>query len=230
MSSESSSTLKQDFRLIFILFLAFRLFALFQFEPGGFVRNYSHYDIYPGIAALTDYGLYPFFHFWLEWPPLVPWLMVLAHKLALFIPLWENARLGFVLIFGTILLLFEVGNFYLLYRLARQIWADERLVLRVLWLYAGLFGPVFGLIGAYFDGITLFFILLSLAFILTQRYTASAIVSGVGFMVKLLPVLTLPVAFRVIWFRRSWGGEETPTPSLTLPLEGEGTPPQRGWG
>src|SRR5574341_911967 len=59
-----------DFWLVLALFVAFRLLTLFLLRPGGFIRDWSDFDTYLGIAAISDYGLYPFWHYWLEWPPL----------------------------------------------------------------------------------------------------------------------------------------------------------------
>ena len=208
-----SNQLKQDFRLIFLLFISFRLLSLYQLKPGGFVRDFSHYDFYPGIAALSDYGLYPFLDFWLEWPPIVPWLMVGAYKLALFFPVWENSYFFFVMFLGSVFVLFEAGNFYLIYRLACQLWSEPRQVMRVLWFYAGLFSPLFAMLG-YFDGMTLFFILLGLHLLLNQRFKSVALTAGLGFVVKLLPILLLAPLLRAVWDKYQ---RENQSPSLWQP-------------
>jgi hypothetical protein len=220
------------FLSLLALFLAFRLLTLFLLRPGGFVRDWSDFDTYLGIAALSDYGLYPFLHYWLEWPPLIPWLMVGAYKLSLLLPLWSDARLWFTLILGTVFVLFETGNFVLLYRIARrllpspdedQLWSKERPVphqaeqkdettlspadqalpsthyaIRCIVLYALLFAPVYAMLG-FFDAIALFFLLLALDFILRGRLLSSAASVGVGFLVKLTPIVFLPVALRRLW-------------------------------
>jgi len=79
-----------EFWMILALFVVFRLLALFLMRPGGYIRDWSDFDTYFGIAALSDYGLYPFLNFWLEWPPLVPWLVVGAYNLALYLPPWPD--------------------------------------------------------------------------------------------------------------------------------------------
>ena len=157
-----------DFRLILVTFATFRTLTLLLFRPGGFIRDWSDFDTFLGIAGLSDYGLYPFVDFWLEWPPLVPWLMVGAYKLSLLLPPWEDPRLWFVLILGTAFLLFEIGNFVLIHRIAGHIWSDAAVRMRILWLYAGLFPPVYAMLG-FFDGVALFFILLALWLILENR-------------------------------------------------------------
>jgi hypothetical protein len=217
-----SSRLSPGFFTLLALFLAFRLLTLFLLRPGGFIRDWSDFDTYLGIAKLSDYGLYPYLHYWLEWPPVVPWLMVAAYKLSLLIPAWPDERLWFILILGGVFVLFEAGNFILLYRLACRLVGEEKQisgeqqpddkdhqdpewapglteqVLRPLWLYALLFVPIYAMLG-FFDGVALFFLLLALELLLRGRLLSSAVSVGVGFLVKLTPIIFLPVALRRLW-------------------------------
>ncbi|HHJ06198.1 MAG TPA: DUF2029 domain-containing protein, partial [Anaerolineae bacterium] len=180
-----------------MLFTSFRLLTLLLLRPGGFIRDWSDFDTYLGIASLSDYGLYPYLHFWLEWPPIVPWLMVGAYKLSLLLPLWEDSRFWFATILGTVFVLFEGGNFILLYRLARKLLPNPMQVSRVLWLYAGLFPPVYAMLG-FFDGVALFFILLSLNLILQDKPRLSAATAALGFTVKLTPILMAGTAAKYL--------------------------------
>jgi hypothetical protein len=227
------SNLQSPFFVLLALFLVFRLLTLLLLRPGGFIRDWSDFDTFLGIAAISDYGLYPFLHYWLEWPPLVPWLAVGAYKLSLLCPPWTEPRLWFTLILGSVFLLFETGNFVLLYRIARRIGEDDRRerslpegpptaaegegadtqhatrntefashttlpALRVVVLYALLFAPVYAMLG-FFDAIALFFLLLALDYTLRGRLLSSAIAVGVGFLVKLTPLVFAPVALRRLW-------------------------------
>ncbi len=198
--SKTSST-RTDFWLLLTLFLVFRLLTLFLLKPGGFIRDWSDFDTYLGIARLSDFGLYPYLHFWLEWPPIVPWLMVGAYRLSLLIPVWaEDPRLWFVTILGAVFVLFEAGNFWLVYRLARRLLTDRADILRVLALYTLLFPLVYAMLG-FFDGIALFFILLSLELMLANRLNWAAVAAAAGALVKLTPIVTAGVAAWLIWHR-----------------------------
>jgi hypothetical protein len=245
-SSPASTSWHPSFLTLLALFIAFRLLTLLLLRPGGFIRDWSDFDTYLGIAALSDYGLYPFLHYWLEWPPLVPWLAVGAYQLSLLFPPWTDNRLWFVLILGTVFVLFETGNFVLLYRIAGRVHtalnggevppgADEpsdaakpstdngqqttkgeepenqddlrntqyavcntQYATRVVVLYALLFVPIYAMLG-FFDAITLFFMLLALEFVLRGRLLSSAISVGVGFVVKMTPIIFVPVALRQLW-------------------------------
>ncbi len=246
-SSPSTTTWHSSFFTLLALFIAFRLLTLLLLRPGGFIRDWSDFDTYLGIAALSDYGLYPFLHYWLEWPPLVPWLAVGAYQLSLLFPPWTDNRLWFVLILGTVFVLFETGNFVLLYRIAGRARtplngaealptadkASEKVqsptnselkateieepdagdegretqpkptgepgyATRVVVLYALLFVPIYAMLG-FFDAIALFFLLLALDFVLRGRLLSSAISIGVGFVVKMTPIIFVPVALRQLW-------------------------------
>jgi len=186
-----------DFFLVALLFVSFRLFSLLLFRPGGFIIGWSGYYIpEQGFIQLSDRGLYPFIHYWMEYPPLYPWLAVLAYRLSLLIPPWVDARLWFNLIFGTILLLFEVGNFILIYAWAHKLYGPRQAI-RCACFYALLFVPLFTLMG-WFDCFSLFFLLLGLHLVINGRPAVSGLATGVGFMIKPFPLLVAPLALRAL--------------------------------
>ena len=186
-----------DFFLLALLFVAFRLFSLLLFRPGGFILEWSGYYIpEQGFIQLSDRGLYPFLHYWIEYPPLYPWLAVLAYRVSLLIPPWVDPELWFNLIFGAILLLFEVGNFILIYALAQKLYG-QRQAIRCAWFYALLFVPLFTLMG-WFDSFSLFFLLLGLCFVINGLAALSGLATGMGFMIKPFPLLVAPLALRAL--------------------------------
>jgi hypothetical protein len=69
---------------------------------------------------------------------------------------------------------------------------------RVVVLYALLFVPIYAMLG-FFDAIALFFLLLALDFVLRGRLLSSAISVSVGFVVKMTPIIFVPVALRQLW-------------------------------
>jgi hypothetical protein len=190
------------FTWVFLLFLTFRWLTLLLLRPGGFIRDWSDFDTFLGFASLSDYGLYPFVHYWLEWPPLMPWVAVGAYQLSSQLPAWtDDARLWFVLILGSVYVLFEAGNLALIYLISKRLYQTERRdipVLRPVWLYALLFVPLYTMLG-FFDAVALFFLLLALYLALREQLVRSAIATGVGFMVKIIPLLFLPIAVRQLW-------------------------------
>ncbi len=192
---------QREFALLLLLFASFRLMALLLYRPGGYILEwYGYYLPNVSFVALSDQGAYPFIHYWMEYPPLFPWLAVAVYRLSLLLPPWNDARLWFQLGMGLALLPFEIGNLVLIYRLA-NLWQDAAGALRSSWFYSLLFAPLFTWLG-WFDPMPLFFLLLALYLALTQRIVRAGIAIGLGFMTKLLPALILPIVWRTASSRR----------------------------
>jgi hypothetical protein len=186
----------QDFILLLLLYLSFRLMALLLFRPGGFIADYSDYTSYLPFAQWSNRGLYPFVDYWLEYPPLFPWLVVLVYRLSILIPPWTEPRLWFNTLLGLSLLPFEVGSFVIIYLIALELY-DQAGALRCAWIYAGLFAPLYTWLG-WFDSIPLFFLLLALYLLLKRRGLLAGLALGLGFMSKVIPLLILPIGLRLL--------------------------------
>lgn len=190
-----------DFVLLLLLFVSFRMLALVAFRPGGNILDFSDFLWYRAYGELTRQGYFPYLNVWDGYPPLFSVVMLTLYRLSSQIPPWEHANLWYSLFLGGFFLLFETGNFILLYLLALQLYpgagGPSATAIRTGWIYATLFVPVYTLTG-WFESYPLFFFLLSLYLLLRQRPYLSAVFTGAGFMVKLLPILLLPVAFQLI--------------------------------
>jgi hypothetical protein len=209
-----------DFILLLILFITFRVLALAAFRPGGLVLDFSDFYWYRSFAELTRQGYYPYRTLWTTYPPLFPVVMIAIYQVSTLLPPWEYANLWFTLLLGGFFLLFEIGNFILLYLLALTLYdapgpvesdaptqveaspaealtRPQQPAIRVCWIYTALFVPVYTLTG-WFESYPLFFFLLSLYLLLHRRPYLSAFFTGVGFMIKLIPVILIPVAIQLI--------------------------------
>ncbi len=207
-----------DFFLLLILFVVFRILTLAAFRPGGLVLDFSDFYWYRGLAELTRQGYYPYDNLWTTYPPLFPVVMIAFYQLSVLIPPWEHANLWFTLLLGGFFLLFEIGNFILLYLFGLKLFDDDSdtnadvnqpnepislssRALRPCWIYAGLFVPVYTLTG-WFESYPLFFFLLSLYLLLQKRPYLSALFTGIGFMIKLIPLILTPIAIQLLSQRR----------------------------
>lgn len=196
-----------DFLLLLMLFVTFRVLALVAFRPGGLVLDFSDFYWYRAFAELTRQGYYPYTTLWTTYPPLFPVVMIAIYQLSALLPPWEYANLWFTLLLGGFFLLFETGNFILLYLFGLKLYpagpdsaADSSLQnarLRPCWIYAALFVPVYTLTG-WFESYPLFFFLLSLYLLLQNRPYLSSFFTGIGFMIKLIPLILMPVAIQLI--------------------------------
>ena len=186
-----------DLVLFTVLFVAFRLMTLLLYRPGGFIADYSDYNTsYLPFAQWSDQGLYPFVHYWLEWPPLFAWLVVGVYRISLLFPQWVDGRLWYNTLLGLSFLLFETGNFVLIYLMGLEIYERSK-ALRCALIYACLFAPVYVWSG-WNDSVSLFFLLLGLYLLLRNKPVMAGIISGVGFWFKVIPVLLVPVGLRVL--------------------------------
>ncbi len=219
-TSKGEPSPRREFWLVLVLFVGFRMMALLAFRPGGQVLDFSDFYWYREFAELTRQGYFPSVNLWSPYPPLFPLLMVGLWWVSSLLPPWEFPNLWFTLLLGGVFLLFEAGNLVLLYAIAGRV-ADRRAALRSAWFYALLFVPVYTLTG-WFESFPLFFFLLGLYLLLCGRPLWSAAVGGVGFMIKILPAILLPVGLRLprqdLTSSRSPlslqgdGGKQVPTP------------------
>ena len=188
------SNAHREFMLLLILYTSFRLMTRLLYRPGGLIYDYSDYYFFRAVAELSNQGYYPFIHYWMEYPPLFPWLNVGIYRLSLLIPLWVEPRFWFYTLLSLATLPFEIGNLSVLYLIALELYNRAK-ALRCAWIYACLFAPLYTWTG-WFDGIPLFFLLLALYYLLRQRGRLAGLTTGLGFMVKVTPALLLPLSLR----------------------------------
>jgi hypothetical protein len=177
--------------LTLLLFVTFRL-GLLAFWPADQLACWSDYDYYYEIASWVDEGRLPYLHYWVEYPPLFPYLSVALYLLT---PHYAAYAGGLALV----QLAFEAGSLALLYRLARRVLGETRAD-QAAWVYALLFAPV-ATWWLSFDAIATFFLLLAIERWLAGRRAQSALALGAGALVKWFPLLFLPVA---VHFHRDW--------------------------
>ena len=220
-SHAQTNTERKLFFLILLLFISFRLLSVLLFRTGGFIADFSDYDYYRTWALLTPAGYRAYENMWTVYPPLFPSLMIAVFNLSARIPPWADPRLFFYNLLSFSLLVFEIGNFLLIYRLAEKLgtgnWRlatdDQRPVtdassllpflpspLLPPVLYALLFTPAYTFLG-WFESMPLFFMLLGLDLLLESRkrrwgWVVSALAAGLGILAKLTPALLIPLAVR----------------------------------
>ena len=192
-------TLNHSFFLLLAAFVMLRFLAILLLRPGGFIVNHGpDMTYYFDVARLTGSGERPFFDFWMEYPPLMPWLMTWAYRLSLHFPVWDTPIFWFNTIFRLLLLPFDAACLILVYANLRQFTDREQSLLGAA-LWALLFTPLFTLL-SWFDPLTLSFLLLGLYGFLRRWPVVAGMAMGLGFMAKVLPVAIAPVGLFV--FRR----------------------------
>lgn len=190
--------LTSDFALCLVLFGTARFMAAFWFTP-----RYSEFsDFHYPFAALSEHGLYPFVHYWLEYPPFFPYLSVAAYQLlGLF---WPGGSLqhfhAYCITLQVLVAAFDIASAVLVFRLvARQ--SDKTRA-----TFAGIafclsFAMSFAAAG-YFDGLALFFMLWALDAFLDDKPFLAGLALGLGTATKIMPIVLLPALVKC---RRSSG-------------------------
>jgi hypothetical protein len=193
----------REFLLVLILFIVFRLMAILVFRPGGYLGNISDFDYYRLLVSFVPQGYAPLIDFWVEYPPIFPWLLVGLYRLSLLIPTWSEAGTWFFMLLSTFFALVEAGNLVLFYAISRRLHSEERAV-RLCWIYALLLIPVLTLFMT-FDNLVLPFLLLTILLTLDKRPIGGGIAAGLGFMTKLVPIVAVPAALQHMkqWSQRT---------------------------
>jgi hypothetical protein len=182
--------------LIIVLFVALRLMLLATF-PADNLTLFGDYAYYYELAVYSDRGYLPFIHYWSEYPPIFPFLSVGIYQLA---HAFGGGYHIYVQLMGLLMLGVNTANLVLFLRLAQRLRGDE-VAERLGWVYSTLFVP---LIYAWwnFDALTVFSLLLTLELLLGGRERWSAMVMGVGVLIKLVPLLVFPAVVRMRPWRR----------------------------
>jgi len=179
--------------LLAIAFTAFRLVAILTLRHGGYLVEQPPDNVhYFEIGRLAGSGQIPLINYWVEYPPLAPWLAVVAYRLSLHIPPIGQPIFVFNLIFRLLLLPFDVATLALVYASASQL-RGQHDGLRVAVLWALLSAPLLTLLG-WFEPLPLFFLVLGLYGLLSERAWLAGVAAGLGFMSKVFPAVLVPVA------------------------------------
>ncbi|HLF28656.1 MAG TPA: glycosyltransferase family 87 protein [Anaerolineae bacterium] len=176
--------LPREAGLILGVFLAFRLMMLITLRPEP-LTFFGDYPYYYELAQLSDRGLWPYLHYWMEYPPIFPFLSTLIYRLTA-----SGGYAAYTLTLSALNVLFGAANLILLMRLATRLHGAERAT-RLGWVYSALFVPLI-FTWWQFETITACCILFALDRLLEGRDVPSAIAAGLGVMLKLVPLLIVP--------------------------------------
>ncbi|CAG0935476.1 hypothetical protein TFLX_04317 [Thermoflexales bacterium] len=184
----------QTFLWLWLAFLTLRVLSLIALRPGGFIANEGpDQTYYFNMARLAGSGQIPFFNFWMEYPPLMPWLAALAYRLSLAVAPWGTAIFAFNLIFRLFMLPFEAVTLIAVYGVALYLPSRDK-ALSVAALWALLFAPLFAFL-TWFDSITLCGLIVGLYAILSYRPILAGGALGLGLMAKVMPIVIWPIGW-----------------------------------
>lgn len=191
------------FPLLFAGFLLSRLAIVWLRVPWMAVTtlryDYIHFYL---VGELSARGAYPFIDFWMEYPPIYPWITVGIYRLSELVSPLIDLKLFY---FGATALFYvaaEVGILWLIVRIAGRTGGRERAVAAAL-TYGLLFVPYYLWYGL-FDPLPAFLLLFAIDALQRGKDGESALAAALGFSTKLFPVVLIPIGIALMarWGRR----------------------------
>lgn len=194
-STIQTSALLNDFRLLLILFVTFRVMLLMVYQPlfnQGIERGLTaggDFFTYFQLGALSGQGLLPFRDWWSEFPPIPSLLDTLIFQFTA-----RSGYSGFALAFGILMLAFDAGNLVMLRRIGTRLHGAGT-GMALAWVYALTLAPLV-LIWWDFEPLVAFFLLWGVSALLERRDLRSAAITAAGVLVKFTPVVILGAVWR----------------------------------
>lgn len=184
---------RREVALLFGLFVSLRVMAVFWFRP---LYSEAGEFFFP-FAWLQDSGYYPFFDYWLEYPPVLAYLLVGLRSLSVWLCgtgdiAWQ--RLCFVRAVQLSSIVWETLSLALVCSLVHRL-RGARAAARACWVYLALFSTAFVAL-SYVDTFPVFLMLVGLVLAFHGRPVWSAIAVAGGFMTKLIPIALLPTTLK----------------------------------
>lgn len=197
VSTLQLTALLNDFRLLLILFVAFRVMLLMVYQPilaQGVERGITtggDYLTYFQIASLSDKVGMPFQNWWSEFPPVWSYLSVLIYQ---FQGAAKASYTGFAMVIGLLMIACEAGNLILIRKIGAHLHGANT-GMALAWIYAVMLAPVVFTFWN-FEPLVAFFLLLSLWWLLVKHDARSAVAAGIGALTKFTPALIVGAVWR----------------------------------
>lgn len=179
------------------LALALRLVAILLLKPGGtLIDSIGDFGFYRGLAELALLGRRPFLDYWVEYPPLFPWVLLGLYRLSLALPGWPSTTAPFTVTLGLFLALCDAVNVALVWRIASRL-SGPFVGGRAAAIYA--FQPFVLVAGlAWFDAFPLVFLLGALEAALAGRAGLAGATLGLGALAKIVPLAVAPAVVALL--------------------------------
>jgi hypothetical protein len=150
----------------------------------GLPYNSEYRYWWQAMRFFSDRGLFPYTHYWVEYPPIFPWLVAAIDRLSFGV---EVLFWGF---FAALIIAAEIAGLYALSVIAKAISPEAVCAVQ---RFALIFPPVYIFTG-WWDTLPLACLLASTVLLLTRRERSAAALIGVGVMLKLFPGMLIPAA------------------------------------
>lgn len=165
-----------------------RIAVYFKFQNGNWYNFVSYWD----FASAASLGYLPYIHYWVEYPPLFPWLTTLIYLTIAWAGDWAQPL--FYTLTLLLLLAADCGCLITVYRISQIVYGSDRFATLASALQVLLFVPVY-LYTGWFDTLPTLFFLVALLQILQNRPLWAGFCAGLGTLTKFFPGVTIIVGW-----------------------------------
>lgn len=165
-----------------------RLAVYFRFQPGRWYNFVSYWD----FASTAAQGYYPYIHYWVEYPPVFPWVTTVLYGLSHVGG--SSAQAIFYSLNALLLVAADCAGLFLVYRLGQRLYGEPRSATLCAAIQAFLFVPVYIYTG-WFDTLPTALMLLAVLSIMNRRPRLAGAIVALGVLCKVFPVVAVPVAW-----------------------------------
>ena len=167
-----------------MLFLAGRLMLLISLPLEG-LRGYGDFVHFFHLAAMG----WPFVDYWVEFPPVFPFLSSLLFRLS------GGRQQAYDILLALLLSLAQAGSLAIFVRLSQRMHAGETARRRSLVYFVLLLALPYG--WWYFDPLAVLATLLALEWLLDSHDELAGLALAIGGLIKLFPLIGLALAWRL---------------------------------
>jgi hypothetical protein len=150
------------------------------------LRGFGDLHHFYNLAGLG----WPYLDFWVEFPPIFPFLSRVIYLLA------GGVEHVYDYLLVLVLSIFQAGSLFLLIRLIWRVYQGQEEQVRIWVYFAILAGLAYG--WWYFDPLAVFFMLLAINWLLEGQDVKTGIALAIGTLIKLFPIFVLPA----VWLYR----------------------------
>lgn len=171
------------------LFLLARMISFVTLPVEGLIGYGDFYNFF-GLAAQPGW---PYFNFWVEFPPVFPFVSSMMYRLA------GGQEHVYLYMLVILLTLADAGSLVLVSRLSERFFGQQGGQMRTLTYAVVLIALPYT--WWYFDSLAVFFMLLGISLILDRKELRAGLALGAGFLIKLLPLIGLVALWKSFKFR-----------------------------
>jgi hypothetical protein len=178
-------------KILVVLFILARLMQILSSPTEGF-RGYGDFIHFYHLAALPGW---PFINYWVEFPPLFPFLSAVLYRLS------GAQQHTYDYLLAFILMAVDSGNLFLFIKITLRLHPAEKSVGRILGYYTILVALAYS--WWYFDPLAVLALLAGIYLLIEKKFVWAGFAFGAGLLIKLFPILGLVMAWKTLPWQKA---------------------------